>query len=194
MLIFAPVYGAPTAGIMNKLSSIFETLLWESRFVVVAAVIVSLVSSLAMFYVASVDAIYMISHLGDYSPALDAVARNKLRSETVTHVVETVDGYLLATFLLIFAFGLYELFISRIERAENSPTASGVLIIDNLDELKARLAKVVLMILVVKFFEYAIRISYKTPLELVQLGGGIALIGLALYFTHASESKSGKSH
>ncbi len=173
---------------MKKLGLLFETLLWESRFIVIAAVVVSLVSSLAMFYVASVDAVYMISHLNEYTPGLDAVARSQLRSETVTHVVETVDGYLLATFLLIFAFGLYELFISRIERAEESETGSGVLIIDSLDELKARLAKVVLMILVVKFFEHAIGIAYQSPLELVQLGGGIALIGLALYFTHASES------
>jgi uncharacterized membrane protein YqhA len=102
-------------------------------------------------------------------------------------VVEIVDGYLLATFLLIFGLGLYELFISRIERAEQSDSASSILIIHSLDDLKARLAKVILMILIVKFFEYAIRISYTTPLELMYLGLGITFIGLALYLAHASE-------
>lgn len=65
---------------------------------------------------ASVDAWIMISHLGEYiSLDLSAEARAELRSSTVTHVVEIIDGYLLATVLLIFSLGLYELFISKIE-------------------------------------------------------------------------------
>lgn len=173
---------------MKKLESIFEAIIWDSRFIVIIAVVVSLLSAIAMFFLATVDAIVMISHLGEYtSPAMDSAARATFRSETVTHVVEIVDGYLLATFLLIFGMGLYELFISRIERAEQSESASSVLVIHSLDDLKARLAKVVLMILVVKFFEFAIRIPYQSPLDILLLGGAIALIGLALYLSHASE-------
>jgi uncharacterized membrane protein YqhA len=62
------------------------------------------------------------------------------------------------------------------------------LVISSLDDLKNRLAKVILMILIVKFFEHAIGLTYKHALELLYLAGGIALIGLALYLTHASES------
>ena len=91
--------------------------------------------------------LYTITHLGGYaSPGLDTAARAVLRSQTVTHIVEVIDGYLLATVLLIFSLGLYELFISKIEAAENSESASGVLLITSLDDLKARLAKVILMI------------------------------------------------
>jgi uncharacterized membrane protein YqhA len=173
---------------MKKLEAIFEAIIWDSRLVVVIAVVISLLSALSMFFIATVDAVFMMSHLGEYlSPSLEYAARAELRSDTVTHVVEIVDGYLLATFLLIFGLGLYELFISRIERAEQSDSASSILIIHSLDDLKARLAKVILMILIVKFFEYAIRISYTTPMDLLLLGGGIALIGLALYLAHASE-------
>ncbi|OGT20505.1 MAG: hypothetical protein A2V90_05580 [Gammaproteobacteria bacterium RBG_16_57_12] len=173
---------------MKRFEKIFETLLWDSRLIVLVAVIISLLSSFAMFYIASVDAFYMISHLAEYmSPALDIDARAELRSATVTHVVEIVDGYLLATFLLIFGLGLYELFISKIDPAEQSADGQGVLVIHSLDDLKARLAKVVLMILIVKFFEFAIRIHYQTPLDILLLGGGIALIGLSLYLAHGSE-------
>lgn len=173
---------------MKKLEKLFEGLLWESRLIVIAAVIISLVSSLAMFFMATVDAIYMISHLSEY-PSLAGEARFDLRSETITHVVELIDGYLLATVLLIFALGLYELFISKIDKAENAENASKVLVINSLDDLKARLAKVILMILIVKFFEFALQMEFSTPLDLLAFAAGIALIGLALYLSHMGEGK-----
>ncbi|MDH5544855.1 MAG: YqhA family protein [Gammaproteobacteria bacterium] len=168
----------------------FEKALWRSRFVVLAAVVASLLTSFAMFYIATVDAFYMMAHLLEYaSPDLTLEQRNHLRSSTVTHVVEIVDGYLLATVLLIFALGLYELFISKIDSAEeeDEKVSGNVLVIESLDDLKNRLAKVILMILVVKFFEHAIGMNYDSPISLLYLAGGIALIGLALYLTHASE-------
>jgi len=173
---------------MNKLEHYFEKFLWSSRLSVMAAVIASLFSSLAMFYLITVDTASMISHLLDYV-SLDQAERLKLRSETITHVVELIDGYLLATVLLIFSFGLYELFISKIDAAENAENSSKVLFINSLDDLKARLAKVVLMILIVKFFEHALTMHFATPLDLLLFAGGIALIGLALYLSHAGEAK-----
>jgi uncharacterized membrane protein YqhA len=166
----------------------FEKALWESRFVVLVAVVASLLTSFAMFFIATVDAFYMFVHLFEYaSPDLAGEARSVFRSEMITHVVEIVDGYLLATVLLIFALGLYELFINKIESAEGEKVSGNVLVINSLDDLKNRLAKVILMILVVKFFEYAIKMPFDSPLSLLYLAGGIALIGLALYLTHASE-------
>ncbi|NWG87245.1 MAG: YqhA family protein, partial [Hydrogenophilaceae bacterium] len=58
----------------------------------------------------------------------------------------------------------------------------------SLDDLKARLAKVILMILIVTLFEEALKMKLETTLDLLYLGGGIALIGLALYLTHKSEA------
>lgn len=165
---------------------IFESLLWNSRLIVIVAVIVSLVAAIAIMFVASVDAWEMISHLPSY---LTAVGEEKdaLRTATVTHIVEIIDGYLLATVLIIFALGLYELFINKIDSAENSDNASKILVIHSLDDLKNRLAKVVLMILIVKFFEHTNELSFNSALELLYLAAGIALIGLALYFSHAAD-------
>ena len=174
---------------MNKLEKLFESFLWESRLIVIFAVIISLISSVAMFFMATVDAVYMISHLAEY-PSLEGEARFALRSETITHVVELIDGYLLATVLLIFALGLYELFISKIDKAEKAENASKVLLINSLDDLKARLAKVILMILIVKFFEYALEMKFSTPVDLLAFAAGIALIGLALYLSHLGEEKN----
>jgi uncharacterized membrane protein YqhA len=167
---------------------LFEKLLWQSRMVVLFAVVSSLLVGLAMFYMATVDALYLLSHLLEYaSPSLTSEARSDLRSENVTHIVEIVDGYLLATVLLIFSLGLYELFISKIEAAEKSQSASNVLVVHSLDDLKNRLAKVILMILIVKFFEHAISLTYTSTMDILLLAGGIALIGLALFLSHQGE-------
>lgn len=173
---------------MKKLETVFEGFLWQSRLIVIAAVLISLISSIAMFYMATVDAGFMISHLLDY-PSLTSAERVDMRSSTITHVVELIDGYLLATVLLIFALGLYELFISKINQAENAENASKVLLIHSLDDLKARLAKVILMILIVKYFEYALEMHFESPMDLLLFAAGIALIGLALYLSHAGEHK-----
>lgn len=182
---------------MKYLEHIFESILWNSRFVVLLAVLSSMVASFAMFFVATVDAARMAAHLLDYaSSSLSVVDRSALRAETVTHVVEIVDGYLMATVMFIFSLGLYELFISNIEAAEHSEAGSNVLIINDLDDLKSRLAKVILMILIVKFFEIAIHMKFNNALDLLYLAGGIALIGLALYLSHEkkSDKKSAVGH
>jgi uncharacterized membrane protein YqhA len=118
-----------------------------------------------------------------------AVDRVELRNLIITHVVEIVDGFLLATVLLIFSLGLYELFISKIEQAQDSEAQGNVLVISNLGDLKNRLAKVILMILIVKFFEHALSMHFDTPINLLAFAGGIALIGLSLYLSHAGEHK-----
>jgi len=173
---------------MKKIEQLFEGGLWSSRYIVLLAVISSLATSIAMFFMASVDAYYMLAHLLDYAnPGMDPAVRAELRATSITHIVEIVDAYLLATVLLIFALGLYELFISKIDQAAHSETSSKVLLITSLDDLKARLAKVILMILIVKFFEHAIKMGFESPLDLLYLAGGITLIGGAIYLSHAAE-------
>ncbi len=173
---------------LKRVEQFFESFLWESRLVVLLAVVVSLVVALSMFFVATVDAFYMLSHLVHYaSPDLTGTDRIELRTSTVTHVVEVIDGFLLAIVLLIFSLGLYELFISKIDKAEESENSSKVLLITSLDDLKSRLAKVILMILIVRFFEYALRIDFSTALDLLMLAAGIALIGLSLYLSHLGD-------
>ena len=167
---------------------LFETTLWNSRLVVLFAVVASLLASFGMFYIATVDVWFMLSHLGEYiSAELTTEARVAFRASVVTHVVEIIDGYLLATVMLIFSLGLYELFISKIDAAEQAENSSKVLLINSLDDLKNRLAKVILMILIVKFFEHALEMKFHTALEMLEFAAGIALIGLALYLTHASD-------
>jgi uncharacterized membrane protein YqhA len=177
---------------MGWLERIFEGILWNSRFMVLTAVVGSLLAGIAIFYMATVDVVSLFNHALHYADSsLTAEARKALHDATVSHIVEVVDGYLLATVMLIFSLGLYELFISDIDQAHGSKSSSKILVINNLDDLKSRLAKVILMILIVTLFEEALNMHLETPLDLVYLGAAIALISLALYFTHASEPAHG---
>jgi len=166
----------------------FEGALWNSRFVILAAVLGSLLSGFAIFYMATVDVVYLVQHILHYADAgITEEARKVLHDSTVSHIVEVVDGYLLATVMLIFSLGLYELFISDIDQAHGNKASSKILVISSLDDLKSRLAKVIIMIMIVTLFEEALNMKMTTPIDLLYLGGSIALIALALYLTHSAE-------
>lgn len=171
---------------MKHLEWLFEGSLWNSRFVILSAVVGSLFAGFAIFYMATVDVVYLVMHAVHYADLADD-ARKTLHDSTVTHIVEVVDGYLLATVMLIFSLGLYELFISDIGQAHGSKASSKMLVINSLDDLKSRLAKVILMILIVTLFENALNMKLTAPIDLLYLGASIALIALALYLTHAPE-------
>ncbi|TYO89578.1 YqhA family protein [Oceanicella actignis] len=160
--------------------------LWGARLLTFLAVLASLAASIAMYYITIVDAGLLFHHVLSYGdPAKLAAERAELRAETITHVVEVVDGFLLATVLLIFALGLYELFISPLDPARGSRFYSKVLVIRDLDDLKSRLGKVVVMILIVKLFESGLDMKLTTPLDLLTFAGAVALIGVALYVSHS---------
>jgi uncharacterized membrane protein YqhA len=167
---------------MKSLEQLFERLLWNSRLITIVAVIASLVVALIMFYVATTDVGYLIRAVVQYASLPDE-AREHLHASIVAHIAEIVDGYLFAQILIIFALGLYELFISKIDAVETSPIAPRVLLIRTLDDLKDRLAKVVFLILIVRYFQYALEATVSAPIDLLYLAIGIALIAVSLYLT-----------
>jgi len=164
----------------------FEWILWNSRFVVILAVVSSLVGMVLLFAMAAENML----HLGwqFIEMTFMGVEHPGYHIEAVGQIITAVDDFLLGTVLLIFSLGLYELFISKIDIAQEDENASNILMINNLDDLKDRLAKVVLMILVVAFFKNVLHVTFDNPLNILYMGGGILMVSLAIYFTH----KSGK--
>ncbi len=166
---------------------LFEKLLWNSRYVVMLAVISSIVGMLLLFLLAATD----MAHLAwDYiQMTFFAKEIPNFHVTAVSHIITAVDDFLLATVLLIFALGLYELFIDKIEVAHGEETASNILVIDTLDDLKDRLGKVILMILIVAFFKKVLHVSFDEPLDILYMGAGILLVSLAGYFSHQAGKK-----
>lgn len=165
---------------MKLLEKIFERILWESRLMIILAVIASIVAALILVLIGTYD-IYMI--LIELVHAFsDLETYETFHKDAITHIISAIDAYLISTVLLIFGIGLYELFISKIDYAEKETRSSRILVIHSLDQLKDKLAKVIVMVLIVTFFKHAVSIKYEDILNLLYLSVGIILISLAIYF------------
>ena len=103
-----------------------------------------------------------------------------IRNDLVMVVVEILDTFLLGAVLLIFAFGLYELFISNLDEASKSEAGGKILIISSIDSLKSKLGKVILMMLIIKVFSFFSEIKPVTTLDLLYMGITVVLIAGAL--------------
>ncbi len=169
---------------MKQIERIFERLLWGSRLIVIVAVVASVIVALVMFYIATTDVVFLVAGVRSYvDPGLGTAERQHAHLVTLARVAGIVDGYLFAAIMLIFALGLYELFVSRIEAAERSEIAPRLLLIRSVDDLKERLAKVVFLILIVRYFEFALEAPVRGGLDLLYLAIGIALVALSLFLT-----------
>ena len=77
-------------------------------------------------------------------------------------------------------------FISEPDEAKDSGQSTKLLVINSLDDLKSKLAKVILMILVVTFFEVSLSMPFVEAVDLVYFALGILMVSLALYFSSRS--------
>ncbi len=168
--------------IMSEIiEKIFESSLWNSRFVVLLAVIFGLVGAISLFTVASFDVF-------DTAQNVFFTYYNHEHSETfhqdvVGGVIGAVDLYLIGVVMLLFAFGLYELFISDIDAArEGGEKENKILAIHSLDQLKDKISKVIVMVLVVTFFQKVGHTEYHGALEMLYLALSVTAISVGLYF------------
>ncbi|SNZ03274.1 Uncharacterized membrane protein YqhA [Persephonella hydrogeniphila] len=161
---------------------IIERLLWESRFMIFLAVIASVLAAFVLVLIGTYD-IYIV--IKDATHMFSSKEYFKeFHKEAIKNIVSAVDVYLIATVLLIFGLGLYELFISKIDPMEKDTKSSKILVVHTLDQLKEKLAKVILMVLIVTFFKYAIEFKYEDIKNLLFLSIGVFLIALSIYFMH----------
>lgn len=162
----------------NKETLVFEKILFGMRYVTFLAVIGSMLSSIVLF---ALSTIQVIKALFGFEIEQAGSDNNHL----ITIFVSSIDEYLFAIVLLIFSIGIYELFISKIDIVnKQKDSRPNWLIISSIDDLKSSLGKVILMILIVSFFEYSLDIKYESINDLLLLGIGILLIAAALYLTH----------
>ncbi len=169
----------------NLLEALFESSLWNSRFIVLLAVIFGMIGAIAIFAVASYDVWEMA--VNTYKFFFAHYHPENFHSIIIGGIIGAVDLYLIAVVLILFSFGIYELFISEIDDADNSEVGNKILAIHSLDELKDKLGKVVVMVLIVSFFKKVIHMDFNTPLEMLYLAGSIFLLALALYYMHKGE-------
>ena len=163
------------------LERIFENSLWSTRFIVILAVVFGLIGAISLFIVASFD-IYetaefvLTTYLGHTHP-------DHFHESVVGGIIGAVDLYLIGVVMLLFSFGLYELFISEIDAAKAADESkSGILTITSLDQLKDKISKVIVMVLVVGFFQKVGYTNYDGALDMLYLALSITAVSVGLYF------------
>ncbi|RMH51264.1 MAG: YqhA family protein [Zetaproteobacteria bacterium] len=166
----------------SALNDFLERLLWGSRYLTLLAVWSCVVGMALLFISSAWDmGVLLIEFIQVYFGGHDIESFHVV---VVSHVITAVDDFLLAMVLLIFALGVYELHIGKIECARGSEHAGNILQVSSLDDLKDRLGKVILMILIVAFFKQVLHVTFDNPLNILYMGGGILLVSLAGYFGH----------
>jgi uncharacterized membrane protein YqhA len=169
---------------LKRIELIFESILWNTRFFVLLAVIFSMIGGIALFIIASVDISDTFIRVIDRY--INHLHPEHFHENIVSALIGAIDLYLIAIVMFIFGFGLYELFISEIDIAQNSSSLQ-ILEIHSLDELKDKLAKVIIMVLVVNFFQKVLHTTYNGALEMVYFSISIFALSLGLYFLHKGD-------
>lgn len=160
---------------------LFEKGLWASRLITLLAVIFSILAAFALFLIASADLYHVV--IATYQYFFMGVHPADFHADVVADIIGAIDLYLIAVVLLIFGFGIYELFISEIDVAKGTG-GEKILYVSSLDELKDKIAKVIVMVLVVSFFQRVLHTEYKGAQEMFYFAISITALSLGLYLLH----------
>ena len=163
------------------LERIFENSLWSTRFMVLLAVVFGLIGAIILFVVASVDVFSTASYV--VTTYLHHGHPEHFHEDVVGGIIGAVDLYLIGVVMLIFSFGLYELFISEIDAAKcDEGKDNKILAIHSLDQLKDKISKVIVMVLVVGFFQKVGHTEYHGALEMLYFAISITAVAVGLFF------------
>jgi len=158
----------------------FENAMWKTRFLVILAVIFGLLGAVVLFVVASMD-IYGVAVYA-FNTIITHAHPENFHEDIVSGIIGAVDLYLIAVVMLIFSFGIYELFISPIDHSSEAKEDSKILSITSLDQLKDKIAKVIVMVLVVNFFQRVLHTEYNGALEMLYFALAVTALSIGLFF------------
>jgi uncharacterized membrane protein YqhA len=162
----------------STLERVFESGLWSSRLFVILAVVFGALSAILLFVAGSAEIVSGVFHSMKWAPfEVDYTA-------LLSAVIGGVDLYLIGMVLLIFSFGIYELAISKIDIARSSEAYHSLLEISSLDDLKNKIIKVIIMVLIVSFFQriIAISLTFTSPTDMLFMAISIGVICVGVYF------------
>ena len=160
----------------GKLEDSFERVLWSLRFIVILGVVFGALSAIILFIVGSMEI---------FNVLMDAifVVEAHLSHETILiGLIGAIDFYLIGLVLLIFSFGIYELFISEIDIARSGGGFTNILEVKNLDDLKNKILKVIIMVLIVTFFQRILILKMETATDGLAMAVSICLICIGVYY------------
>ena len=155
---------------MRDMRRTFETFLSLSRMIVAVPIVVLVLSALGAFVYGAAVFVNGITEIAAHPFPV---------GKQIGLFLLDIDLFLIGATLLIAAIGFYDLFVQP--AAERVPREPAWLHVRDLDDLKARVISMIVLILAVAFAETVVDEVSATPgLEVLELGAGIALAIAAL--------------
>ncbi|GHC33588.1 Uncharacterized membrane protein YqhA [Aidingimonas halophila] len=169
----------------NRHEQRFERYLWNSRLLVMLAVVPSLLGALVLFIIGTVDIFHVLLVAVEY---YFFGATEDIHDVVVPNIIMAVDIYLIAIVLLIFGLGVYRLFVSPIEQAETH-SSYHPFNVQSFDQLKDKIARVVILAVIIEFFRAVVDIRFQSPLDAIYLALSVLALAAALYLMSLAHKK-----
>lgn len=146
----------------------FKWLIEKSKFIVILPVLALLISSIFLIFYGCFSTVETILKIVTGQASLDSTFVS-------TKFIAIMDIFLLAIILYIFSMGLYGLFIGQLRLPK-------WLVVEGIDQLKAKLASVIILILAVTFTKKLV--LWENPLDtlLFALAISAVIAVLVLYY------------
>ena len=160
----------------KSLENFVEQGLWLLRLTTIVPVIFSTLSVFILFFLGSIEvlgSLQALLHLNE-DP-------EKMLSKVMSGILGGIDIYLIGIVMILFSYGIYELFISKIDVGRKEDTEVQLLTITSLDQLKDKILKVVIMVMIVGFFKRLIELEVKTSTDILLMAISILLIAGSAY-------------
>ena len=154
----------------------FERVLASSKYLVYVTVVMTILAAVALYVAAAMSVVTVIVDAVRAGPWLPTIAK-----QTAIGFLNVIDLLLIAAGLQMIAIGIYRIFLNR-----DLPVPSG-LQISNFEELKVSLVKLVGIVLIILFLEYAFKLGPGLPI--LYFGLAIAVVIAAFGWAISQEKK-----
>lgn len=160
--------------LQKRIEKTFESIIWSFRFFVLLPVVFGLFSAVRFFMIGTYDIL-----AGFKLPFDQSDPEGSTTTKIVSYVIGGIDYYLIGIVLLIFSYGIYELFISKIDARFEDDT--NILQSESLEELKGKLVQVIVVALIVSLFKQMLNYEVTEASDLVYVALSIFLISVSSY-------------
>lgn len=120
----------------------FEPAFFNMRYIILIPVFITFLGAFIMFIIGAFEAWTSINRFFDQDYEGSQLS-----------LILGIDAFLLGLVLLIFSYGIYDLFISKIDIADRPSVRPNWMRFRDIGDLKIILAEVILIILTINFFE-----------------------------------------
>jgi uncharacterized membrane protein YqhA len=160
--------GAAGRDTTRRLRYGFEQGLGLAQLSVLLPVVILLVSGIGAFIYGTAVAVHSAIDIG----------RHPFAVQNLRLFLTEIDTFLIGATLIIAAFGLYELFVAKINPASLRLPLPHWLEMSDLNDLKARVISMIILVVAVSFVD--VLLEFHQGLGILYLGAGVAVFILAL--------------